>query len=495
VGIACSDSAVETGARGGATSITAGTTSSVATSAGGAPTSGPTTGPTTTGSRTTGPTTTGGAGGSAGSSSGAGGASTSDGGTPGGGYVTFGAWHGYAWTAASVGSSIMPADFAKVHGAPLCATGSVASGFDNTAMVGVNLNQAPGSNTALNTVTPTKAGVTVTVTNRTTATLRVQVQGPNGATDANDRWCATIFGSGGFLPWDAFNTKCWDGSGTKYAGQPLTAAMILVPGSMAAVPFDFCLDDIGEADAPGNMGSMGCSASGSAGTGTATLSDSSGWTGVTRDGHNYVVQNNVWGGSSLQVLSVSGVSFEVTQQTGSNGTSGAPLSYPSVFIGSNYGRSTTGSNLPKKVSALTSVRTGWSWTTAAGVFNAAYDVWFSTGPGGDASNPSGGYLMVWLHKPTNAQPISNTGASSGVVSLGGATYDFWIGTQQGRPIISYVRSDTTATASFDLKSFIDDGVSRGVVDAGWYLSNVFAGFEIWSGGVGLKTNDFCAIVD
>jgi hypothetical protein len=408
--------------------------------------------------------------------------------------VALGNWKGYAWTAASPGSSITPSDFARVHGPPLCATGTVASGVNNTAMVGINLNQVSGINTPANTVVPTMAGVFVQVTNRTSAMLRVQVQGPNGATDANDRWCAPLFGTGGFIPWDAFNTKCWDGSGTKYARQPLVAAMILVPGSSGPVPFDFCLDDIHESDGP-DAGGMGCSASGGAGTGAATLADGSAWTGVTRDGHNYVVQNNVWGGASAQTLMVSGVSFQITQQTGSNPTTGAPLSFPSVFIGSNYGRTTTGSNLPKRVSSLTSVPTGWSWTSASGSFNAAYDVWFSAGPSGDSGAPSGGYLMVWLHKPADAQPISNTGTSSGSVGLAGGTWNFWIGSQQGRPIISYVRSDTIAAVSFDLKSFIDDGVTRGVIDSGWYLSNVFAGFEIWNGGVGLKTNNFCAIVN
>jgi len=435
--------------------------------------------------------TTGGAGGTGGTGS----PGSSDGGTTDGGYVTFGTWKGYAWTAASTGSSIAPTDFANVHGPPLCATGTVLAGINNTAMVGINLNQLPGVNTAMNTVTPTKAGVLVTVTNRATTTLRVQVQGPNGATDANDRWCAPLFGSGGFIPWNAFNTKCWDGSGATYAGQPLTAAMILVPGSTGAVPFDFCLDDIHEADGPGATPGMGCSASGSTGAGSATLGDGSGWTGVTRDGRNYVVQNNVWGGASAQTLSVSGVSFQVTQQTGNNSTSGQPLSFPSVFIGSNYGRSTTGSNLPKLVSSLTGVPTGWSFTTANGTYNAAYDVWFSSGPSGDPAVPSGGYLMVWVHKSGSAQPISNTGTSSGSVGIAGGTWNFWIGSQQGRPIISYVRSETIDTVSFDMKSFIDDGVSRGVIDSGWYLSNIFAGFEIWSGGVGLMTNNFCAMVN
>ena len=497
--IACSDNAgsgTRPGGGGSTPSNTSGTTSSGATGTGTTATSnGASTGlggASTTGAATAGSSTTGGAG--RGGAGGSGGAGTSDGGTGDGGYLTLGTWKGYAWTATSPGSSITPANFGAAHGLPLCATGTVLAGVSNTAMVGINLNQASGINTPANTVTPTMAGVFVQVTNRGTSTLRVQVQGPNGATDPNDRWCAPLFGSGGFLPWDAFNTKCWDGSGAKYALQPLMAAMILVPGSTSAVPFDFCLDDLHES-ASGTMGGMGCSASAGMGAGSATLTDGSGWAGVNRDGHNYVVQNNVWGGTSTQVLAVSGASFQITQQTGNNPMSGPPLSFPSIFIGSNYGRTTTGSNLAKKVSSLTAVPTGWSWTSANGSFNAAYDVWFSAGPSGDAAAPSGGYLMVWLHKPVDAQPISKTGTSSGSVGLAGGTWNFWIGSQLGHPIISYVRTDTIAAVSFDLKSFIDDGVSRGVIDSGWYLSNIFAGFEIWNGGVGLKTNDFCAIVN
>src|SRR5437868_23521 len=208
--IACSDDAT-TGTRPGSGGSTPSSTSST-TSSGATGTSTGLGGASTTSAATTGSSTTGGAGHSG--AGGAGGSGSSDGGTGDGGYMTFGTWKGYAWTAASAGSSITPTNFAAAHGPPLCATGTVLAGVSNTAMVGVNLNQAPGVNTPANTVTPTMAGVFVQVTNRGTSTLRVQVQGPNGATDPNDRWCAPLFGSGGFLPWDAFNTKCWDGSGT-----------------------------------------------------------------------------------------------------------------------------------------------------------------------------------------------------------------------------------------------------------------------------------------
>ena len=51
--------------------------------------------------------------------------------------------------------------------------------------------------------------------------------------------------------------------------------------------------------------------------------------------------------------------------------------------------------------------------------------------------------------------------------------------------------------SFDLNEFIKDAVSSrdGAVHADWYLTNVFIGFEIWQGGTGLQTTDFCAIVN
>jgi hypothetical protein len=31
-------------------------------------------------------------------------------------------------------------------------------------------------------------------------------------------------------------------------------------------------------------------------------------------------------------------------------------------------------------------------------------------------------------------------------------------------------------------------------NSGWYLSDIFAGFEIWSGGVGATVNEFTAVV-
>jgi Glycosyl hydrolase family 12 len=197
----------------------------------------------------------------------------------------------------------------------------------------------------------------------------------------------------------------------------------------------------------------------------------------------------------MQTLSYDGTSFKVESQSGGNATNGAPVSYPSTFIGSNHERATMGSNLPKQVSSLTTIPTAWSHNadgSQQGIYNASYDVWFSTAAMGDAEAPSGGYLMVWLYDPPNAQPIGGVmGGSSGVTIEGvPGTWDIWLGDNAGKPCISYLRTQPTQSMDFDLNVFIKDAVGRGAIQSAWYLTNVFAGFEIWAGGAGLESKSF-----
>jgi hypothetical protein len=452
-----------------------------------------------------------GAGGSgAGGSNGGGGAGGTAGGgaVPGGGgnYFTSGAWHGYAWVAAEgPGSTIDPPDLGVLApGAPLCVSGTVgaAADFSGVAMLGVNLNQAMSSMDAM-TVTPTSAGITVSVDNRGGSPLRLQIQGPNGATDPMNRWCAPINGAGGFIAWEAFNTACWDNSGADYNGEPIVAAIVMVPGdAVAAVNYDFCLDALADGEGGGGMAGGGNAGSGGLDGGElggmGMLTEPLQWSYVRRDGRTYAVQNNVWGANASQTVSYNGTTFEVTAQSGGNGTGGQPVSYPSVFIGANHSRSTSGSNLPRAVSALGTIDTGWSHNagSVSGTYNAAYDVWFSTGSGGDAQNPSGGYLMVWLYDPDNAQPLGSVSESAVTVPGVDGRWDVWIGDNGGRPCISYVRTEPITSMEFDLNTFIADATARpGTISSSWYLTNIFAGFEIWSGGVGLRTTAFYAIVN
>ena len=277
---ACSSSSTPSPGTGGVTSSGGVTNSGGTTTLGGASGTGGTanTGGSTTG--TGGVTSLGGVTNSGGATGGASGTGGTTGAADPAGYVTTGSWRGYPWTAASSGSTITPVNFSgQAANSPLCVSGSVAPAADYSgyAMVGVNLNQAPAATASVNTVVPTGTGVTVNVSNPGGSVLRVQIAGPTGDTDATDRWCAPITGTGGFMPWSSFNTACWDGSGTAYNKQPIKQLDISVPGdSVATVPFSFCLNRFAETGGTtGTGGSSGTSSTG--GTGGS----SSGQTGGT----------------------------------------------------------------------------------------------------------------------------------------------------------------------------------------------------------------------
>jgi hypothetical protein len=447
--------------------------------------------------------------GGAGGGGGAAGAGGS-GGTSGledGGYIDDGNWHGYAWSAIGGMGTIDPTDFGTIKDFPLCASGSIQKGNDNVAMVGWNLNQPKGMNPPLGTVTPTKDGITVAISKNTTGVeLRMQIQMADGDVNANHRWCAVIPGDGGFIPFEAFNTQCWAGGmGTKYNGEEITAALVIVPGNPdAARTFDFCAE-FGESDSTAPPPGTGCNLSGGTGDGTTTvpLNDFQ-TTTRTRDGHSYVIQNNPWGGTaSLQTTTVTtGVTFQVTKQSDTGKpTTGAPFSFPSIYRGSNGAVASSNSNLPKLVSSLTDVPTGWKWSgNPSGEWNAAYDVWFSTNTS-FSNPPSGGYLMVWYRDPPAAQPLGTVKGTG--EQLAGKLWNVWVCdsstncSQNGKPVISYVPNDgsTINEMSYDLNDFIQNAVTKyKVIQNTWHLSAIMAGFEIWSGGLNLKSDNFCAVV-
>jgi len=226
------------------------------------------------------------------------------------------------------------------------------------------------------------------------------------------------------------------------------------------------------------------------------------------DNNSYFMQVNEWNSSGSQVMSYGGdYLFKMTTQMGSTATNGSPTGFPSVFIGANSRHTTSNSNLPKAVSALTTVPTSWTWNDAgtladdtANSYNATYDVWFSTSAAGEptASGPSGGFLMVWYHKPADAQPIGGSAMKKGITIAGvPGTWDVWIGPNGTRPCISYVATQTTLSMSYDLNLFIQDAVKNqpNTIQSGWYLTNIFTGFEIWRGALNVESTSFCALVN
>jgi cellulose 1,4-beta-cellobiosidase len=142
-------------------------------------------------------------------------------------------------------------------------------------------------------------------------------------------------------------------------------------------------------------------------------------------------------------------------------------------------------------------------------FNAAYDVWFTATeadlPVRQASPGKGGaYLMVWMFDPRDRQPRGGAPDADGKMGPNVAahtipgvdgTWDVWI--DKTDPLcISYVRTTPTDGMAFDLNTFIRDSVTNSYgITSSMYLAIVFAGFEVWGGGDGLKLKQFCAAVN
>ncbi len=102
--------------------------------------------------------------------------------------------------------------------------------WDDIAMIGCNVNQAEGEETK-GTLVPTFSSVCITGT----GFERIQIQGPTGATNANDRWCANVDPGGGCIPLTDFNTTCWDNAGAYYANEPLESIAALQPSKSDGV--------------------------------------------------------------------------------------------------------------------------------------------------------------------------------------------------------------------------------------------------------------------
>ncbi len=447
-------------------------------------------------------------------------------------------WAGCAWTGIDTvqGSTttIVPQDFTTGHAAgdSYCVEGTVHDDYESVALLGFNL--AEDISTADCSYNPADAmgegppgvsmggtGIAVNFNKTVASTLRIQIQGPNGATDPTDRWCATITEVQGkvHIPYSEFVTECWEGAENPvpYDNEPISAVVFLVPGAAEGnfTDYGFCINGFATGmtaeDAPDGGGSNG-PLEGDIGGAGSDDNDYQRVKVIGSDGKEYIIQNNNWGNASgtNQTLHYSDNSFTITQETGGSPGGGVPASFPSIFIGHNGDRqggafSTNDSNLPKVVNTITSIPTKFSVAKSGGSiggeYNVSYDVWFSANDPGEAEYEDGisGFLMIWMYKPSNWNPIGWENGSRGTYTNGSNTFNVYVGNRDSgaaRPVVNYVASGTITSMDFDLKAFIDDAAQYGI-QSGWYLTDVFGGFEIWngSGTNGLQVTEFTAVVN
>jgi hypothetical protein len=203
----------------------------------------------------------------------------------------------------------------------------------------------------------------------------------------------------------------------------------------------------------------------------------------------YVVQNNRWGTSAQQCINVTSTGFRIATQQGSSPTNGAPVSYPSVFLGCHYTNCSPGSTLPMQVSRIRNASSSISYRYAGGTYNASYDIWLDPTPKTNGVNQM--EIMIWFNRQGPIQPI---GSAVGNTTIAGRSWQVWRGSNGSNNVISYVASSTINSWSFNVLDFVNDVRARGAITNSWYLTSIQAGFEPWNGGVGLAVDNFSASV-
>jgi len=217
-------------------------------------------------------------------------------------------------------------------------------------------------------------------------------------------------------------------------------------------------------------------------------------------GGAYIVQNDEFGSGAAECATTDGSDdFTVANSSIDNATDGSPGAYTSIYQGCHWGNCSAGglSGSSITVSSLTAgkVTTSWSTTQPGGSsdYDVAYDIWFNQTPTANGQ-PNGSELMVWLNHNGSVQPFGSEVADN--VTLGGHTYNIWEGAQSAWDTVTYeMTSPATSVSNLDVGTLAQDMVSRGYTKSSWFLIDVEAGFELWQGGAGLKTNSFSVDLD
>ncbi len=195
-----------------------------------------------------------------------GGTQTTNGGTTAslhssGTYASAGAWHGYIWPAIESGSAYDPNNHTTITptaaqgfpsgGPPFCVSGHVPATPNSlaVAMIGMNINQAQTGGATAAQWTVTGTGILVNVSNPGGSPLRLQIQ-TNETGAIATLWCAmlTVFDQDVIIPWDQFNTQCFNNDSGTYFDESvgISTVMVLVPGTSQAggYDFNFCVNNM-----------------------------------------------------------------------------------------------------------------------------------------------------------------------------------------------------------------------------------------------------------
>ena len=139
-----------------------------------------------------------------------------------------------------------------------------------------------------------------------------------------------------------------------------------------------------------------------------------------------------------------------------------------------------------------------------GTYNTGYDLWFGK-QSMTRGHADGAELMVWLNHRGGCCILR---PHAPIVRINGVRYyfQFWRPTDPNYPGIAwnYIQFrrvvQTTHVTNLNLNPFIEyaeqahrsQGQPTPLISRHWWLENLDGGFEIWSGGLGLRTTSFSA---
>jgi cellulose 1,4-beta-cellobiosidase len=212
-----------------------------------------------------------------------------------------------------------------------------------------------------------------------------------------------------------------------------------------------------------------------------------------RFGTRFQIRNSYWRGQRRQCIHNSGDrdNFTITQRPGFD-PAGRVVAFPHIFRGCAWKICSPNAGIPIKVSAIGHLVTTWhTRENAPGTWNAAYDIWFgkrrmTTG------QPTGAELMIWLNHHGRCCALQH-GAPKVWIDGRPFRLSHWIARHNGLSwhyIQFRMIHKTWHVDHLRLRPFIRRCVRLGLIRPWWWMENVEAGFELWSGGQGLATTRF-----
>lgn len=210
----------------------------------------------------------------------------------------------------------------------------------------------------------------------------------------------------------------------------------------------------------------------------------------------YVLQNNRFGTDEAQCVEAVGAhnGFQVTRADGSVPVTGPAKSFPSIYNGCYDGVCSPGTKLPMRLSAITRARTTANFIPAyqGTTYDASYHIWLDPTPRNDGINRLEIVVRFQL-AGASLQPVGSKVAA--LVELAGIRWDVWVGNNGRNDVLTFTAPRQIVNWDFDVKTFTNEAVRRGLAANTWFVTSVQAGFDIWANGANLGVSCFMSWVN